>query len=408
MSTEGAGRSAAAPGRRAMVAVIACAAMAGIALAAYQMWPSVAALWERAESVPTLVVAEQEFVRTVAADGNLKAEQATPIVVPPRVRGSLKVAWLVPDGTRVKEGEVVIRFDDRDIRKELEDGEAARVTADSKIAKERIDQGAAERNRERTADQAERELDTVRQFKKRDELVFSRNQIIESEIDETLSSAKKDHAAAAQTIEGRRARSQLDLLHIERRTAQLKIDEATKKLASLEVKAPHDGVVVFERDWWGNMPRVGATVWGGQTLAELPLVESMEAEVFVLEADASGLEPGKKATVVLEARSGVTYQAEVKRVETLAKQRFREVPIQYFGVILSLERTDPEVMKPGARVSAQLVLDQRQALIVPRQTVFEKDGKNVVYRRLADGTFEPVEVTLGAGSPGRVVIDSGL
>ena len=36
-------------------------------------------------------------------------------------------------------------------------------------------------------------------------------------------------------------------------------------------------------------------------------------------------------------------------------------------------------MKPGQRARATMNLDERQALAVPRQAVFEKDGHKVVY-----------------------------
>ena len=64
-------------------------------------------------------------------------------------------------------------------------------------------------------------------------------------------------------------------------------------------------------------------------------------------------------------------------------------------------------MKPGERVHATLVLDKADALAVPRQSVFQKDGKTIVYR-WANGKFEPAPVKQGASSPGLVVIEEGL
>jgi multidrug efflux pump subunit AcrA (membrane-fusion protein) len=44
---------------------------------------------------------------------------------------------------------------------------------------------------------------------------------------------------------------------------------------------------------------------------------------------------------------------------------------------------------------------------IPRQALFEKEGKKLVYRR-KDGKFEPVVVTIGSSSAGRVVVTRGL
>jgi hypothetical protein len=86
----------------------------------------------------------------------------------------------------------------------------------------------------------------------------------------------------------------------------------------------------------------------------------------------------------------------------------RGVPVQYFGVTVSLERTDTKTMKPGARVRAILEVENlASAFAIPRQAMFEKDGKKIVYRR-RNGRFEPAEVTISSSSAGRVVVTRGL
>ena len=60
--------------------------------------------------------------------------------------------------------------------------------------------------------------------------------------------------------------------------------------------------MVFESDWRGNTPKVGDNVWSGQALASLPLLQEMEVEAYVLEADAGGLKAGCPAQVVIEAQ----------------------------------------------------------------------------------------------------------
>jgi multidrug efflux pump subunit AcrA (membrane-fusion protein) len=81
--------------------------------------------------------------------------------------------------------------------------------------------------------------------------------------------------------------------------------------------------------------------------------------------------------------------------------------VQYFEVVVELDKTDREAMKPGQRVRATIVLDQEDAIVVPRQAVFERDSKSVVYKQTPKG-FEPVVVELGPATSGRVVIKTGL
>lgn len=134
----------------------------------------------------------------------------------------------------------------------------------------------------------------------------------------------------------------------------------------------------------------------------------MKAEVFVLEADAAGLAVGQKATLYLEADSRATFTGTIKSVDKVARPRIPRHPVNYFGVTVELDRTKPALMKPGARVHAVLeVENQSNAVAIPRQALFEKEGKKLVYRKTS-GKFEPVEVTIGSSSAGRVVVTKGL
>jgi len=80
----------------------------------------------------------------------------------------------------------------------------------------------------------------------------------------------------------------------------------------------------------------------------------------------------------IDARPGRVYRAVVKQVDALAQPRSWRVPVQYFGVVLELEKTEPRVMKPGQRVQATLILEELEnVLTVPREAVFETCGESV-------------------------------
>jgi HlyD family secretion protein len=357
--------------------------------------------------LPTLLLHRQSFVQEVGADGHLRAVKAAPLTVPVATGGPLKIAWAEPDGSRVEQGQVVVRFEPTDFEKRLKDGQADRATAEAKLEKEHTLVESLQRSRARTAQLSLVELEKAREFQNKDPEIFSRNQIIESEINEQLSSARNQHAGATQKIESSLSKNKLEMISIERKKAQFAVDQAQKGLDSLELKAPNAGILVFEPNWQGILPAVGDSVWPGQKLASLPLLDEMEAEVFVLEADAGGLKVGKTARIFVEAHPDTLYTGAIKRVDTLAKRPVRDVPVQYFGVTLALDHTEPAVMKPGARVHASLLLESREALVLPRQAVFDQQGQPLVYR-WQGAEFEPIKVKLGPSSLGRVVIDEGL
>jgi HlyD family secretion protein len=390
--------------RRALGALAAAAVLGGGAWAYLRPGGSA-----EPSGVPTAVVVEDRLVRRVNAEGNLRALKATPLIVPKTsAQGAMKVAWLAPDGGIVKQGDVVVRFDRSGPEKQLADGQADLASASARRRAEQIKAGAAVAARDTAAQLATEELDQTRRFQSKDKEIFSRNQIIESEIDEGLATARKRHAEQTKSVERDLSRSKVGLITVEQQKAELAINHAKSALESMEVRAPHGGIFVLQRNWRGEYPKIGQQMWPGQRVADIPLLETMEVEVFVLEVDGSGLAEKQRAEIVIEARPEIVYRGKVRLVDKLAKPRIDNVPIQYFAVVVELERTDPAVMKPGARVRARLILDEERALVVPRQAIFNKEGKSFVYRRTARGDFESAPVELGAATSGRVAVTRGL
>lgn len=359
-------------------------------------------------STPTYVVKSGDFVRTVTAEGNLKSAESTPLSPPRDLPGALKIAWLEKDGAPVSEGDVVVRFDPTDFEDALVAGSVRSRNVENRMFGTGTSAQATRENLQRDSAQAQLEWESAQNFQLTDEDIFSRRELIESMIDGDLALEKKEYAEDMINVRQRLSRADRELLEIEKRKATLELDKAQKGLSALEIRAPHSGVVVFERDWRGELPTVGSTVWGGRAIAEIPNLDKMEAEVFVLEADAGGIAAGQKARVTLDSAPGRTFEGIVKRVDALARPRIRGVPVQYFGVIIEMDRTEPELMKPGARVNATIILEESEnAIAIPRQALIELDGKTVVYRERG-GKFEPVEVEVGSTSLGRAVVTSGL
>lgn len=368
---------------------------------------SVGSVGDGAEPVPTVQVVREKFVRKVGAEGNLRPVDATELLTPPEAQESMKIAWLLEDGQHVEEGDLVVRFDDTAAKQEHLNASSDLQVASKKLERERLNARRSNRDRKRAAELATLEMQTTRQFQSRDEQIYSRNEIARSKIDSELARARLEHANKSRVIEERLAASKLALLELSGQRAQLSIDRAQETLANLELRAPHAGVVVFKQGRRGDIPQVGDTAWPGQRLADLPQLDRMEAQVYVLEADAAGLEEGLPAVVVLDAHPGKSWPASISQVDKLAKPRQRRGNVQYFEVILDLETTDPTLMKPGQRVHARLELGGDEALVVPRQAIFERDGETVAWRRWGV-EFVPVPLELGVSSPGRVTVLSGL
>jgi HlyD family secretion protein len=360
-----------------------------------------------AASVPTVTVAETAFTRTVSAEGVLKPVRTTVISAPSQGREPMMIAWMLEDGDPVKKGDVVLRFDSLEVQKRLADGQSDAEAAEKRIEKERNISLTSLDERDRGATLTREELEASRKLGKKDPRYFPRAEVIESEIDDGLYQRRLDHAREARQIEEKLMQSKVDLADIDRRKAQRFASQARATMEHLEIRAPHDGTFTLQRWGFRGTLHPGDRAFAGMRIAEISTSLQMDAEVYVLEADAGGLTAGRPATVVLEAQPDVSWKARVKRVEPFPKPRQPEVPAQYFGTLLEIEGKTAG-LRPGQRLHASIVLDEQpRALVVPRQAVFRRDNESIVYRRAGE-RFEAVKVSLGPGTVGRLVITDGV
>ena len=402
------------------------------------------------EETQVYTVESRPFHHQVTAEGRLRATESTKLQVPSEARRSVRLAWLAPEGSRLEQGDVVARFDGKAMQEQLEDSRTDYESNRLELERSEISSDVELRGLEKDLSIAEIELEHAKEFQKTDDEVFSRRSIQEDAIDGELAEDRKHHAQSSAGTRKSLAKTEQELLTIKRRQVEMEIDRSEKGLQALELVAPHDGVLALATDWRGEKPSIGSEMWSGQDIGEIPDMSRMEAQVFVLEADAGGLAEGKRAEVIVEAHPGKVYPAVIQSVEAVAQPRFKGSPVQYFGVVLTFEATDREIMKPGGRVVATLYLEERDdALVIPRQALFrglqesgtatppdraaevagaaelagaaevagaaelaapsgEQENRAQVYVRRASGSFEVKNVSVGATSLSEVVIEDGL
>ncbi len=113
------------------------------------------------DSIATLKVEPTQFTRRVTAEGTLKAVKATPITAPHDAPQALKVSWIADDGTMLKQGDVIVRFDATDFENMLLRGNEDRTTASNKLHKAGAETSATRTNLKRYATLAETELESA-------------------------------------------------------------------------------------------------------------------------------------------------------------------------------------------------------------------------------------------------------
>ena len=70
--------------------------------------------------IPAVVVEATTTELVVRAQGELIASESLPITLPGTIRMGFNIAWMAPEFSEVKQGDVIARFDDVQIRLDRE------------------------------------------------------------------------------------------------------------------------------------------------------------------------------------------------------------------------------------------------------------------------------------------------
>ncbi|MEJ2444300.1 MAG: efflux RND transporter periplasmic adaptor subunit [Exilibacterium sp.] len=356
----------------------------------------------------SIEVQRGEFVLSVVAKGELVAAKEIPINAPMGNRGSLTLAWLEEENKYVRTGDVVARFDssEHELQKERAELELTKSLISQKMTERDLAQKQfVLRQQEREVD---KELSMAEKFSFENLSMYSRLEVIDQLLDKEYLAARQyflDWQASRQQQQGQ---AQLHLLELEAKNHRDTIDLSNSALGNLEVYAPNDGVLVYEKNWRNEKVRVGEQMWPGSKLAFIPVLDHLQAKLYVFENEAAGIDVGQQAEIRLDAWPERIFRGKVRARASIAAPRNAQNPTKFFEVSIELETTDAEFMRPGQKVEGVIyVARKNNVLSVPNQAVFKKEGENQLYLKRGD-QFIRQNVTIGLRSLTRTEIVDGI
>lgn len=370
----------------------------------------------------TLSIKPQDFLVKIQADGELQSAETTKILVPNVPAQNLRIASLVGDGRSVKKGDLLIEFDPTELNLQFLEQKSNLQIANYKINKSELAAEVDKSDLIKDKKVSELELENISQFQPRDEMIYTRRQILEGELNKDYTQKKIVFADARLELKGKVFSLDEAILLLERQSATSKINQAEKALSSLKLISPSDGVV-DQNSQSGNFWRMslmpGSNVYVGMPLFDLINPNKMEAKCYVLEKDAGSLKVDQKVSVILDPFPDKEFSGKVKNIDKLARPIDRNSPVKYFQTIISLDSVDTQVMKSGLKLKAQVLAQElKNVLVVPRSALVEKEGKFFAYVQKPKqaenqednfaSQFEAKAVTLGQGDLIQVVITEGL
>jgi len=356
-----------------------------------------------APNVTTAEVTRGDFVDYIQIRGDIRPAKSIVLAAPLQAGGEMQIVKLVKNGAAVKKGELVVEFDATSLQQRLQERRSELKTAEGEI-----EQSLAQAKI--TAEQQATNLMKAKYDDERAKLDLGKRDLVSRIEYEGAKLSLADAEQRLKEVEAKnlqaKAGSDAEFLGKKRRRdkAQFDVDRTTASIEALRLRAPADGTVnILENPRSGGMFggggvefREGDRAWAGASVLELPDLSSIHLEARLDESDRGRLKVGQAATVKIEAVPGKDLAARVDLISVLARVDFSSgwPPVRNFDLGLVLDDKDPRI-RPGMTATARIAADRLPGVtLVPAESIFQKDGRPVVYRVNGSRFDEqPIEIT---------------
>jgi len=412
--------------------------------------------------VPSSVIFEEVkrgvFLHEVTDRGNVESAQNDDIRCNVESMNGVLIVWIIPEGTAVEEGEVLVRLDSSNLEERqanqeitvanslaaLEQAKANVIVAG--LALKEYEEGTFHKETKAIQNRilkAEEDLSRAAENRGYTEKLLAQGYVTELQLkadkakEEQLKNDLDSAKLESDVLEKYTKAKMLEQLKAAIVTADALLTSARQKygidntrlnylktqIEYCTIKAPKAGQVVYaspagpwRRDT--DIIKEGNTARERQVLIRLPDPRQMQVAGMVNEASVSLVKVGQPATITLQAMPNQVFNGTVKLVNDFPEPDgiMGSMAKEYKCIITmdDLESLPPNVragIRPG--LTSQIKIDvtdpsiEDLPILVPVQTLFENSGK--YYCITCDnGKWEKVEVEVGATNDKEVVIKSGL
>ncbi len=313
--------------------------------------------------IVTTTAARGDIVAEVMGTGTLEAHVKS--TISPKISG-LITDVLVDQGDLVKAGQVLVRLDDRDFKRQVDVSEASLGAAQAAIKRQEADRARATA----VLEEAKQYLDRLNTTTAGAVSQTDRDKGIEAlrvaeaglaSADAAVAEGRKQLAAAEQTLELERV-----------------------KLSDTVVTAPYDGLIVQRsRD-------AGAIAVPGTSILSLISLRESWVSAWVDETEMARLHPGQPARVVFRSEPTHSYKGEVARLGRETDRETREFLVDV------LVREFPKNWAVGQRAEVYIETARKEdTVVLPSGKLTWREGSPGAFvEREGRALWRPVKLGL--------------
>lgn len=358
----------------------------------------------------TATVKRGDFRVVVTTAGELRAVNFVQVQGPPNAQQAeayqMKISSIVPEGTVVKQGDVVAELDRSAIAAKRAEVFLALQKAEAQLEQAQLDSTLNLSKAREEIKTMELQLEEKRIA--REQAVYEAPSIKrQAEIDyekaeRALAQGKVDYKTKVEQAQAKMREVGADV-----QRSRNKLEVVDKVMQGFTIRAPGEGMVIYVKEWNGKKKTAGSQInpWD-PTVATLPDLSKMEAITYVNEIDVRKVAIGHPVSITLDADPTKRLTGKVTAVANVGEQR-PNTDAKVFEVRVAVEQADT-TLRPGMTTGTAIeTYSVQNALFVPLEVVMAEGDIPFVYKRNGSGVVRQ-EVETGAMNDDEVVIRRGL
>jgi HlyD family secretion protein len=266
-----------------------------------------------------------------------------------------KIQKMAPENKQVKQGEIILVFDGQKLKNDLIGRQSKLKAAIKKAQSDKLKDDAT--TQDLILQLAETEME-YEKAKRKAEIVDESSSNIErlkQQADfryqtESLAQAKQKlaHHGKAMLINVKVSEGKI-------KGIRSRVNSIQQEIAKLSVKAPKDGLVMYQEDWNGEKVAVGETVYMGRSLMQLPSLDNVALKAEFAEPDKAKLTKGQEVRVIFEAYPEMSYMGTITKLGQAFYPKSANNPKVIFDAQIELGEARPGVMRPGMKAKIEVV-----------------------------------------------------
>ncbi|RAT94242.1 efflux RND transporter periplasmic adaptor subunit [Brevibacillus sp. Leaf182] len=348
----------------------------------------------------TPVQVETVATGTVVSDSGLTAKLAPSeeVQVSPKVGGKIS-SLPVKLGQYVTKGQVLFKLDEKDLVNGVKQAEAAYNVSKASLnqAGSSSDQGLVQAKN--SLKQAETALQDAKVNQQRMQQLFSQGAISAQQMEQAnsqLTTAQTSYDNAQQALQSAGQKTSVQVSEASVQQAQVSLQNAREQLANATVTSPINGYISSVNGAVGQMA-------GQQPVVVVVNTNPLLVKANLSEADITKIKVGTTVKVNVQS-TGKTIDAKVTAMSPVMDTQLKAYPVEItipnpsneLKSDMVVNVTFPTVGESGAK-----------SIVVTRGAVFDRDGKQYVFKLEGD-IAKQVEVTTGKSSSDQIEILTGL